>query len=320
MKAIRVQEFGAPGVLRIEEVADPKAGPGQVVLAVKAAGVNPVDTYIRAGTYARKPALPYTPGSDAGGVVESVGPGVTNVKAGDRVYASGTLSGAYAEKALCDALHIHPIPDRISFAQAAGIYVPYATAYQALVHLANGRACDTVLVHGASGGVGNASVQIARAIGMTVIGTAGSDRGRQLVRDQGAHHVLDHHASDFTDQVSKATNGKGPNVILEMLANVNLAKDLQMIAMRGRIVVIGNRGTIEVNPRDAMAKDATVQGMLLFNATDEDLRRIHAALYAGFENGSLHPVVGHEFKLADAPRAHETVMAPGAAGKIVLLP
>jgi NADPH2:quinone reductase len=319
MKAIRVQEFGAPGVLRIEEVADPKAGPGQVVIAVKAAGVNPVDTYIRGGTYARKPALPYTPGSDAGGVVESIGPGVTNVKTGDRVYTSGTLSGAYAEKALCDALHVHPIPDRVSFAQAAGVYVPYATAYQALVHLAKGRAGDTVLVHGASGGVGSAGVQIARAIGTTVIGTAGSERGRQLVRDQGAHHVLDHHASDFADQVGKVTGGKGPDVILEMLANVNLAKDLQMIGMRGRVVVIGNRGTIEINPRDAMAKDATVQGMLLFNASDDELRRIHAALYAGFDNGTLRPVVGHEFKLADAPKAHEAVMAPGATGKIVLL-
>jgi NADPH2:quinone reductase len=109
-------------------------------------------------------------------------------------------------------------------------------------------------------------------------------------------------------------------VILEMLANVNLAKDLQMIGARGRIVVIGNRGTIEINPRDAMAKDASVHGMLLFNATDEDLRRIHAALYAGFESGSLHPVVGTEFKLEDAPKAHETCMQAGAFGKIVLIP
>src|SRR5262245_6216850 len=104
-----------------------------------------------------------------------------------------------------------------------------------------------------------------------------------------------------------------------MLANVNLAKDLQVIGLRGRIVVIGNRGSIEINPRDAMSKDATVHGMLLFNATAEDLRRIHAGLYAGFENGSLHPVVGQEFKLEDAPKAHEAVMTPGACGKIVLI-
>ena len=147
-----------------------------------------------------------------------------------------------------------------------------------------------------------------------------SERGRTLVKEQGAHHVLDHHAADFADQVAKITNGKGPDVILEMLANVNLAKDLQMIGPRGRVVVIGNRGTIEINPRDAMAKDASVHGMLLFNATEEDLRRIHAALYAGFENGSLHPVVGTEFKLEEAPKAHEAVMQAGAFGKIVLIP
>ncbi len=320
MKAIRVCEFGEPSVLKMENVPDPVPGPGQVLIAVKAAGVNPVDTYIRAGTYAKRPALPYTPGSDAGGVVEAVGAGVTHVRPGDRVYVSGTLTGAYAEKALSEAARVHPLPDRIGFPQAAGIYVPYATAYQSLVHLARARSGDTLLVHGASGGVGGASVQIGRAVGLTVIGTAGTERGRQLVREQGAHHVLDHHAADFAAQVGNVTNGRGPDIILEMLANVNLAKDLQIVAHRGRIVVIGNRGAIEINPRDGMAKDATIQGMLLFNATDDELRRIHAALYAGFENGSLLPVVGSEFRLEDAPKAHEAVMAPGAFGKIVLIP
>jgi NADPH2:quinone reductase len=320
MKAIRVHEFGGPGVLKLESVPDPAAGAGQVVVNVKAAGVNPVDTYVRAGTYARKPALPYTPGSDAGGVIESVGSGVTNVKPGDRVYVSGTLTGSYAEKALVEAARVHPLPERVSFAQGAGVYVPYATAYQSLVNLGRGRAHQTLLVHGASGGVGTASVQIGRAIGMNVIGTAGSDRGRQLVKEQGAHHVLDHHAADFAEQVAKLTNGKGPDVILEMLANVNLAKDLQIIGMRGRVVVIGNRGTIEINPRDGMMKDATIQGMLLFNASEEELAGVHAALYAGLDNGSLHPVVGREFRLEDASKAHEAVMTPGAFGKIVLIP
>jgi NADPH2:quinone reductase len=320
MRAIRVTEFGGPSNLKVEEVADPTPGAGQVLIAVKAAGVNPVDTYIRSGTYAKKPPLPYTPGTDAGGVVESVGAGVTHVKAGDRVYLSGAITGTYAAKALAEAARVHLLPDKVSFAQAAGIYVPYATAYQSLVHIAQGRAGETMLVHGASGGVGTAAVQIGRAIGMTVIGTAGSDRGRDVVKEQGAHHVLDHHAPDFADQVARVTGGKGPDVILEMLANVNLAKDLQMIGFRGRIIVIGNRGTIEINPRDGMAKDATVRSMLLFNASDEELRRIHAALHAGFENGALHPVVGREFRLEEAPKAHEAVMAPGAIGKIVLIP
>ena len=318
MKAIRVHEFGAPGVLKLETVPDPVAGAGQVLVSVKAAGVNPQDTYVRAGIH----------GNPRCHIRPEVMPVVENVRCrsdtrypnrGNRVYVSGTLTGSYAEKALAEAVRVHLLPERVSFAQGAGIYVPYATAYQALVHRAGARSNETVLVHGASGGVGTASVQIARAIGMNVIGTAGSDRGRQLVKEQGAHHVLDHHAADFPDQLAKVTNGKGPDVILEMLANVNLARDLQMIGGRGRIIVIGNRGNIEINPREAMMKDASVQGMLLFNATEEELARIHAALQAGMENGSLHPIVGKEFRLEDAAKAHEAVMASGAFGKIVLI-
>jgi NADPH2:quinone reductase len=320
MKAIRVQEFGPPSVLRLEDVPDPKPGPRQVLVAVKAAGVNPVDTYIRAGLYARKPTLPYTPGSDAGGVVEAVGAEVTRFKAGDRVYTAGTITGTYAQKTLCEETQVQPLPERVSFSQAAGIYVPYATAYRGLTHTAKAQPGETILVNGASGGVGIAAVQIARALGMRVIGTGGSDRGRALVREQGAHVVLDHHLSDFTDQVLAATGGRGPDVILEMLANVNLEKDLKMIGPRGRIVVIGNRGRIEIDPRDAMTKESAILGFILWGATAAELAIVHAALYAGLENGALRPVVGQEMPLREAARAHETVMAHGAYGKIALIP
>lgn len=320
MKAIRVQEFGEPGVMRLEDVPDPTPGPGQVLVRVKAAGVNPVDTYIRSGAYAVKPPLPYTPGGDAAGVVEAVGAEVTGLQPGSRVYTSGTLSGAYAELALCEAAQLHPLPDNVSFAQGAGINVPYATAYRALMQRAHAVPGETVLVHGASGGVGTAAVQIARSQGMTVIGTGGTDRGRELAREQGAHHVLDHRAPDYLKQVQSLTNGRGVDVILEMLANVNLGHDLAALARGGRVVVIGSRGTVEINPRDAMARDAAILGMVLFNATPAELRSIHAGLAAGFENGSLRPVVGQELPLADASRAHEAVMQPGSYGKIVLVP
>src|SRR5262249_33221318 len=151
-------------------------------------------------------------------------------------------------------------------------------------------------------------------------GTAGSDKGRKLVGEQGAHEVLDPHSADLAEKVLAATEGRGPDVILEMLANVNLAKDLGMIAHRGRIVVIGNRGTIEINPRDAMSKDAAILGMLLLNITPDEGARIAAALGAGFDNRTLHPVVGREIPLDQAPRAHEQVLAPGSHGKIVLIP
>lgn len=318
MQAIRVREFGDPEVMKVEEAPDLQAGEDQIVVDIKAAGVNPVDTYIRAGTYAVKPDLPYTPGMDAAGVVSAVGSGISHVKSGDRVYVAGSLTGCYASQALCTAAQVHPLPDNISFSQGAGVYVPFATAYRGLFQRANGLAGETVLVHGASGGVGTAAVQLARAAGMTVIGTAGSDRGKALVAEQGAHHAVSHRDADYTQQIMDITGGKGVDVILEMLADVNLDKDLNMLAHGGRVVVIGNRGTIEINPRDAMARDAAILGMVLLLAPPEDIARIHAGLYAGLENGSLSPVVGQELPLADAPRAHVAVMEPGAYGKIVL--
>jgi NADPH2:quinone reductase len=153
-----------------------------------------------------------------------------------------------------------------------------------------------------------------------VIGTAGSDRGRQLVAEQGAHHVLLHHEEGYLEQVRALTGGRGVDVILEMLANVNLGKDLSVLAKQGRVVVIGSRGAVELNPRDTMSRDADIRGMTLFNASPDDLSRIHAALGAGLSNGTLRPVVGQEIPLAEAPRAHEAVMHPGAHGKIVLIP
>ncbi|HZT57577.1 MAG TPA: NADPH:quinone reductase [Pyrinomonadaceae bacterium] len=319
MKAIRVREFGGPEVLKLEDVPDPQAGAGQVVVRVRAAGVNPVDTYIRSGAYAVKPRLPYTPGLDAAGEVESVGEGVTRVRAGDRVYTSGSLSGAYAEKCLCDEAQVHRLPDRVSFNEGAGVNTPYATAWRALFQRAQGRPGETVLVHGASGGVGTAAVQMARAAGFEVIGTGGTDEGRKLVAEQGAQHVLDHHAPDYLEQLTALTQGRGVDVILEMLANVNLDKDLGVLAKGGRVVVIGSRGTVEINPRLAMGRDAAIFGMTLFNVSPQDLASIHAALVAGLEAGTLRPVVGREMPLADAARAHEEVMRPGAHGKIVLV-
>jgi len=291
-----------------------------VVVRVKAAGVNPYDTYTRLGTYAIKPALPYTPGGDAAGTVDSVGAGVEDFAPGDRVYVGGTLTGAYAEQTLAEAWQVHPLPPNVTFAQGAGVNVPYATAYRALWQIARAQAGETVLIHGASGGVGVAGVQLARAAGMTVIGTGGTERGRELAAVQGAHHVLDHRAPDYLDELMKLTAGRGVDVILEMLANVNLAKDLTVLAPKGRVVVIGNRGTIDINPREIMRRDAAVLGMVLFNASRQELASIHAGIVAGLENGTLRPVVGKELPLAEAAQAHRAVMEPGAFGKIVLVP
>jgi len=195
MKAIRVREFGPPEVMRMEETPDPSPGPGQVLVRIRAAGVNPVETYIRSGAYARRPALPYTPGNDAAGIVEAVGDGVVAVAAGDRVYTSETVTGAYAEFALCSASRVHPLPASVSYAQGAAVGVPYATAWRALFQRVRAVPGETVLVHGASGGVGIAAVQIARAAGLRVFGTAGTDEGIALVSRERAHAVFDHRSA-----------------------------------------------------------------------------------------------------------------------------
>jgi NADPH2:quinone reductase len=319
MKAIRVHEFGGPDVLQVEEVPDPQVGSGQVLVRVEAVGVNPVDTYIRAGGYGKRP-LPYTPGSDAAGTVEAVGGGVDAVRAGDRVYLAGTITGAYAALALCGAAQARPLPGRLSFAQGAGVHVPYYTAYSGLHFRANALPGETVLIHGASGGVGLAATQIASAAGLIVIGTAGSEKGRQLVLAQGARHVLDHTQEGHLDEAKALTGGKGAEIILEMLANVNLAKDLGVLAPGGRVVVIGSRGPVEIDPRQTMARDLSILGMSLANASEAETVRLHAAIGAGLANGTLTPIIARELPLAEAARAHEAVMASGAAGKIVLLP
>ncbi len=320
MRAIRVSQFGGPEVLKLEEVPTPTPAAGQVLVHVRAAGVNPYDTYMRAGTYAVKPQLPYTPGSDAAGVVESVGAGVTKVKAGDRVYTAKTVSGAYAEYALALEEQVQLLPEEISFAQGAGVWVPYGTAYHALFHSAQARAGETVLIHGASGGVGTAALQMARAMGLTIYGTAGTEAGLELIKREGAAHVFNHTKAGYEDEILKSTGGKGVDIILEMLANVNLPKDLKLLATHGRVIVIGNRGETTINARELMSRRASIRAFTLWGVSEQEAGEIYAGLNAGLSNGTLRPVVGKEIPLLEAERAHKEILEPGAAGKIVLIP
>jgi NADPH2:quinone reductase len=324
MKAILAREFGGPEMLKLDDVPDPVAGPGQVLVRLHAVGVNPYDTYMLSGHYATKPPLPYSPGADAAGVVEAVGAEVTGINAGDRVYIGGTAAyrsyGAYAQKAVCETHQVHALPGRLTFAQGAAINVPYVTAWRAVHGRAQVQPGETVFIHGASGGVGLAATGIARAWGARVIGTASTPEGLAAITAQGAVAALNHRESGYLDRVKALTGGRGPDVILESLANVNLDTDLTIAAPGGRIVVIGNRGRTEIDARKAMGKDLTVLGMSMWNIPPADVARIHAALVAGFSTGALTPVVATELPLAEAARAHELVMSPGAKGKIVLIP
>ncbi len=320
MKAILVREFGSPEVLKLEEISTPRPDPGQVLVRIHAAGVNPYDTYMRTGTYAIKPPLPYTPGSDGAGIVEAVGEGVNNVKPGDRVYVAKTVTGAYAEYALALESQVHPLPTKITYAQGAGVWVPYGTAYHALYQCTRARAGESVLIHGASGGVGIAAVQMARAMGLIVLGTAGTDKGRELVKREGAHYVFDHTKPGYREEILKAGGGRGVDLILEMLANVNLNHDLKLLARHGRVVVIGSRGDVTISPRELMTRRGSIHAFTLWGITEAEEDEIHAGLIAGLENGTLRPVIGKELPLAEAFRAHKEVLEPGAFGKIVLLP
>jgi NADPH2:quinone reductase len=318
MSAVCVFDFGGPDVQRIEDVVVPPPGEGQVLVEIRAAGVNPVDTYIRAGMHFIRPALPYTPGDDGAGIVVGAGPGVA-WSPGDRVYVAGSISGTYAEYALCEATRIHPLPAHLTFAQGAAIGIPYSTAVRAL-ESARGVSGETLLVHGASGGTGLAAVQLARATGMTIIGTASSAEGREIVLDAGAHHVVDHHALDADRQILDLTGGRGVDVIVEMLANHNLARDLSLVAMHGRIVIVGSRGHAEIDPRAIMLNEVTISGVFHYKMSAPEHARVHEAIAARLQSKHIRPRVGLEFPLRAARDAHARVLESGARGKIVLIP
>jgi NADPH:quinone reductase len=319
MKAIIVREYGAPEVMVLEETETPRPSGSQVLVKMAAAGVNPVDTYLRTGQHAHAPKLPYTPGKDGAGTVEAVGGSVTAFEPGDRVYTAGSITGTYAEYALCEEDDLGRLPDNVSFEEGAGLWTPYATAYRALFQKAGAKKGESVLVHGASGGVGIAAVQWAKNAGLTVIGTASSQEGKELVHAQGADNVLDHTADGYLDEIKKLTGDRGVDVIIEMLANVNLQQDLDIaLAMRGRLTVVGNRGALEFNPRAAMSRDATIYGMSLFNSSSDERREIHEAIARGLREGFIRPVIAARHGLKDAPTAHHQVIESKAGGKIVL--
>ncbi|MEP6672217.1 MAG: NADPH:quinone reductase [Chthoniobacter sp.] len=318
MKAIRVPQFGEPEVLQVAEVPDLTPGPGQIVVQIHAAGINPVETYIRAGKYAKLPPLPYTPGTDGAGIITALGAGVNGWKVGDRVYLAGSISGTYAEQALCEPAHLHPLPETLTFEQGAALGVPYLTAHVALFHRGQLRSGEILLIHGATGGVGLAALQLAKAADVRVLATGGTDAGRALLLREGAYAVFDHHADDYPQQILEATDGHGVGMILEMLANVNLGKDLPMLAQHGRVVIVGSRGPVEINPRDLMSRNADIRGVMVFATPAPVLTEAHMAIVSGLQGGALRPIVAQSFPLSEAPQAHAAVMSSGAAGKIVL--
>lgn len=324
MKAVRFHEFGDASVLQLDEVDAPTPGPGEVLIAVRAAGVNPADTYMRTGNYRVLPSLPCIPGGDAAGDVIALGDGVSDFAVGDRVFTGAAMgfdfTGCYAEQLVRPARDLLKVPDTLSYAQAVTFGISYPTAHYTLFERGHAKAGEVVFIHGASGSVGTCAIQLAKRAGLTVIGSAGSAEGLELVLREGADFAVNHTAEGYLDEVVTASGGTGPNLILEMLANVNLAADMQIAAPFGRIMIIGNRGEIEINPRAAMAKELDIRGIMLWNATSEQISTAMTDIMAAAAEGSIRPIVGRELPLAEARQAHELVIGNGNAGKIVLIP
>lgn len=321
MKGIQVSLFGDSDVLTYTELPEPVLSEGDVCIRLMAAGVNPVETYIRSGNYAVLPSLPYTPGSDGAGVIESIGDGVTEFQVGERVFVStltGNGTGTYAEKLICDQGSVYHLPDEVSFEAGAAIGSSGFTAIQALHQKAVIQPGEFVLIHGASGGVGSLALQLAKLAGSIVIATAGSQEGLKMLSTLGADYVLNHHEPGYLKEIAGLTKGNGVNVVIEMLANVNLQHDLELMAKEGRIVIVGNRGEIEINPRLAMNKDIQIMGMLVANMTSNQKNENAYRLIAALTHG-VKPVVEQIFSLEEANRAQELVLKQrGSLGKIIL--
>ena len=315
MKAIVVTAFGGPEVLKFQDIADPKADAGELLIRVRASGVNPVDTYVREGKY---PGLTAKPPFIAG--TELAGEIIEGPRKGERIFAAQTVVGrnlgAHAELAVVK--EAWRFADHLSFTEAAAVPVAFGTAYRALVDVGRITPGTFVLIHGASGGVGNAATQLAAALGAIVIGTASTSDGQDAVRQAGAKFVFNHKDANYRQQITDVTGGKGIDLIIEFLANVNLNHDLDLVARRGRIVVVGSRGPVEIDARKSMGKESTITGMSLWNDGVEGLNRAFAAVNALLERKAIHPVVGKAFPLGEAAKAQELVLKGGSAGKIVL--
>ncbi|MDJ0624214.1 MAG: NADPH:quinone reductase, partial [Desulfocapsaceae bacterium] len=320
MKAIQVQTFGEPEVMQILELDIPQPGDDDVLIEVEAIGVNPVDTYIRAGNYPLLPGLPFTPGKDVSGRVIKIGDGVKKWKEGDRVYSAGTLSGAYAQYSVCHQSQIFSLPEKMSFTQGAAVGIPGAAAWRALFTRARAIQGERLLVHGASGSVGMIAIQLAVAAGLEVHGTAGTDEGLEKIRKAGVSKAYNHSKKDYLEEITKDLGEKGYNIILEMLANVNLVNDLALLGIGGRVVIIGSRGEITIDPRATMAKETEILGMSLFNSSEEQMKEAQVGLYQQMDAGRLTPQIAMELPLADAPEAHRRILESGNCGKIILIP
>lgn len=322
MKAVQIQKFGGPEVLEIVDIKEPELNTDEIKIKLYSAGINPNERYTISGNYGYfVPELPYVPGFDGAGVVEEIGENVESFQKGDRVFLNAFTAkrntGTYAEKVVVSQDVVHRLPDNISFNQGAALGIPAFAAYRALIQRAEVKAGETVLIHGASGAVGTLITQMAKAIGAIVIGTSSTKKGQELIKENGADYSTNHVTEDNIDEIKELTDGKGPDIIIEMLANKNLAVDMKMISDFGRIVIVGSRDTIKVDPRMLMTNQATVTGLSITNPSHEELNEIIAGVTAMLDTGALSPMIGKKYTLEEATRAHEELKNSSGAGRFI---
>jgi len=343
MKAVVLTGTGGYDVLRAQERPDPTAGPGEIRIAVKAAGINFADTMARVGLYPDAPKPPCVLGYEVAGVVESLGEGVSEHAIGDRVVA-GTRFGGQAELVTVAATQAWPLPDALSFEQGAAFPVNYATAYAALIVMGSLREGDRVLIQGAGGGVGISATQIARNAGAEIFGTASPSK-HDAIRAEGVAHAIDYRAQDFEREVMRLTDGKGVDLVVDAQGPTSFRKDYRLLRPGGRLVMYGISENSREGKRDVLATlrslvampTATMpwwKSLLLMNEnkgvfglnmlkwwdTEGDFDRLVEPLMSDLEAGRLRPVVAEAFPFERAGDAHRFIAERRNVGKVVLLP
>ncbi len=322
MKAILFDQLGGPEVLKLGDAPKPEVRPGWVLIKNHAIGINFADNFFRQGQYLIKPKLPDTPGLEAAGVVEAVGPNVEHLKPGMRVTAIGTKT--YAEYCVASANQVMPLPDFVSFAEGAAFPIQTLTAYHMLYTAHQTTPGQTVLVHSAAGGVGIVAVQIAKTAGARVIGTVSSDGKINLVKEYGADAVINYATQDFAEEALKLTNGKGVDLILDAVGKPTLEKGLSCLAPFGHLILYGRAGGIPdpVNLMSLFQKSLKVSGFVLYtvSAMPDKHREGIEKSFQLMGQGKLKMLVGKTFPLAEAAEAHRYMESRQSVGKLVLIP
>lgn len=323
MQAVLCRSFGDPSAIRLEEVPSPKMGEDDVRIAVKAAGVNFPDILMIEGKYQVKPGLPFIPGLEVSGEVMECGANVTHLKPGQRVLAFARSGGGYASEIVLPGAIVTPIPQTMDFVTAAAFPVAYGTAHFALTHRGNLQAGETLLVLGATGGVGLAAIEVGKLLGARVIAAARGDDKLAIAREHGADEVIDYEREDLRVRLKELTNDRGVDVVFDPVSGDSFTQSMRAIAWEGRILVIGfASGDIASVPTNmVLVKNFSVIGVV-FGAHSErfpdDTRQRFAQLFEHHAAGALKPRIWKTFALADAPSALAEITARRVVGKMVL--